>query len=432
MFGRKRREQQALVEQLSAQITDLRDQINNSSSMVSTNDREAIMELFNVQPSYAGPVVNSQTAMKASAVYASVALLAGAVASLPIPVYQRTADGRDRAEHPVWYLLNEQFTPSFSAFAAWEYLISCKLLRGDSYGWLVRNRVGEVEEIIPLPWTQTIVERKNGRNTYYFELDGEYYGVEQEDILHFHSLGFDGVKSPSVIGLAGRQSIGVALAAEEYSARFFSNGARPDFAIKHPGNPGPDQVNLMREKWLERHQGGSRSHLPAMLTGGADIKELSMSAEDSQLLETRRWQVVDIARLFGVPAHMIGEHEKSSSWGSGIEQLGIGFVRWQLNRHLKPIEQELNRKLWPRSARYFVEFNRQGLLAGDSKAEAEYLSKALGGPGTQGYMTVNEVRRIKNLPPMEGGDKLIWAGEKANEEPVAETGTGQPEGGEEV
>lgn len=397
---------------------------------VSTGDREAILDLFNVSASHAGPVVNARTAMRSSAVYACVATIAGAIAALPLPVYQRTADGRERADHPLWWLLNEQPTPGFSAYAFWEYVVSSKLLRGDGLAMIARNNAGQPQALIPLPRGQTLIEKRDGRLVYYVELDGDYIGLDQDDVLHFPSLGFDGIKSPSVISLAAKQGVGVSLAAEEYAGRFFSNGARPDFALSHPGNPTRQQVDLIREMWAERHQGTANRHLPAVLVGGMEVKELTMSAEDSQLLETRKWQVVDIARAFGVPPHMIGETEKSSSWGTGIEQMSIGFVRWTLNRHLKPIEQELNRKLWPRSARYFVEFNREGLMAGDSKAEAEYFTKALGGPGAQGYMTVNEVRRIKNLPPVEGGDILYRPENAGNAQPPAEPDQGQPEGEE--
>lgn len=139
-----------------------------------------------------------------------------------------------------------------------------------------------------------------------------------------------------------------------------------------------------------------------MLVNGGKLTTVSLSAEDAQLLETRKFQVIEIARAFGVPPHMIGETSASTSWGSGIEQMSIGYVRYTLGPHLTRIEQELNRKLWPRSQKYFVEFNRDGLLSGDSKTEAEVFGKALGGPGAQGWMTINEVRRIKNLPPLEG------------------------------
>lgn len=418
-FGKGKRELEAQLAEQTARAAAAEQRLMNQSS-VPTGDREAILELFNVPGSHAGPVVNANTAMRASAVYACVSLIAGAIAALPWPIYERVGDSRKRADHPVWWLLNEQPTACFSSFAFWEYLISCKLLRGDGLAWIVRNNAGEPLELIPLPRDQVIIERRDKRNIYFVELDGEYFGLDQDDVLHFHSLGFDGIKSPSVIGLAGRQSIGVSLAAEEYAARFFSNGARPDVAITHPGSPTPDQVALMREKWMERHQGLAKSHMPAMLTGGATIKELTLSAEDSQLLETRKWQIIDIARIFGTPGHMIGETEKASAWGAGLEQMSIGFVRFTLNRHIRPIEQELNRKLWPRSPRYFVECNRDGLLAGDSKAEAEYFTKALGGPGAQGYMTVNEVRRIKNLPPIEGGEQLYRPEASSNAQPPAE------------
>lgn len=436
MFGRKNRELQATVAEQAARMEALEQQLqtinNHDQSPVSTGDREAILDLFNTGASFAGPVVNSQTAMRSSAVYACVSIIAGAIGSLPLPIYQRTPEGRERVEHPFWWLLNEQPAPCFTAFSFWEYMVSCKLLRGDAFAMIVRNNAGGVEEIIPLPRNQVIPEKRNGRLAYFVQLDGEAFGLDQDDVLHFPSLGFDGVKSPSVIGLAAKQSIGVSLAAGEYAARFFSNGARHDFALSHPGTPTKAQVELIREMWAERHQGPANAHLPAVLVGGMEVKELTMSAEDSQLLETRKWQVVDIARTFGVPPHMIGETDKSSSWGTGIEQMSIGFVRLTLNRHLRPIEQELNRKLWPSSPRYFTEFNREALLAGDSKAEAEYFTKALGGPGAQGYMTVNEVRRIKNLPPVEGGDVLYRPESKSNAQPSAEPDQGQPEGREEV
>lgn len=429
MFGRRKRELEAQLQQQSDRMQDLEQQLaqisNQDHAPVSTGDREAILDLFNVSTSHAGPVVNATTAMRSSAVYACVALIAGAIASMPKPIFERTKTGREAVEHPYWWLINEEPTPCFSAYAFWEYLVSCKLLRADAYAYIVRNGAGVPQELVPVPWPNVIAEKKNRRLVYYIELDGEYIGVDQDDMLHFPSLGFDGVKSQSVIKLAAKQAVGVSLAAEEFAGRFFSNGTRPDFALKHPGNPTREQVSLLREMFAERHQGIGRSHLPAVLTGGMDIAELTMSAEDSQLLETRKWQIIDIARAFGVPPHMIGETEKTSAWGTGIEQMSIGFVRFTLNRHLRPIEQELNRKLWPNSPRYFVEFNRDGLLAGDSKAEAEYFTKALGGPGNRGYMTVNEVRRIKNLPPIAGGDSLYTPENASHAQPPAEPDQGQ-------
>lgn len=127
---------------------------------------------------------------------------------------------------------------------------------------------------------------------------------------------------------------------------------------------------------------------------------------------TRKFEVEEIARIFGVPPHMIAT-EKSTSWGSGIEQMSIGFVRYTLSRYTDPMRQEANRKIWPRSRIYFGEFNKDALLDGDSKTQGEYFGKALGGPGSQGWMTINEVRRLKNLRPIPGGDRLVFAGNTA-------------------
>jgi len=129
------------------------------------------------------------------------------------------------------------------------------------------------------------------------------------------------------------------------------------------------------------------------------------------LLESRQWQVIDIARAFGVPPHMIGETTNASSFGTGIEQMGIGFVKYTLGAHLRRIKDELNRKLF-RTVRYFTEHNVDGLMAGDSKAQGEYFAKALGGPGSQGWLTVNEVRRLKNMQPKDGWDDITKAGSK--------------------
>lgn len=150
--------------------------------------------------------------------------------------------------------------------------------------------------------------------------------------------------------------------------------------------------------------------MPAVLQGGLKIEQLTMTAEDAQLLGTRQYQTEEIARIFGVPPHMIGHTAKTTSWGAGVEQQSIGFVRYTLMRHLDQIRQEVNRKVWPRSRLFFAEHSLDALLEGDSKAQSEFFSKALGGPGAQGYMAVNEVRRLKNLPPLDGYDEIPRAG----------------------
>ncbi len=378
--------------------------------------------------SYAGPAVNERTAMSVGAVFACVRLIAGAIASLPLPVYERTDAGRQRVEgHDYWWFLNEQPNVTMSAAAFWEYLIQSNLLSGDSFA-IIRHPSRSDPRIVgfdPVHPARIQVDRKEGRLKYVvFDDNGAATGYDQDDILHVPGIGFDGLRSMSPIRHAGKQAVGLALAAEEHSARVFSNGARPDFAIEVPGVLKEDQIELMRSTWGDRFGGAPNSHKPVVLTGGVKLHEVSMNAEDAALIATRQFQVIDIARIYGVPPFMIAETEKTTSWGSGVESMGIGFVKYTLRPHLTRIEQELNRKLF-RTSRHYFEFNVDGLMEGDAKTQAEYFGKALGGPGAQGWMTVNEVRRLKNMPPLTDYDNIPRAGAANNGDnnaPNPETG----------
>ncbi|RAH37418.1 phage portal protein [Halomonas sp. SL1] len=373
---------------------------------VSSGDAEGMMELFQAAPSYAGPPVTAETAMRVTAVYACVRMLCGAVSTMPLHIYRRTATGRERVDHELWWLLNQEASPLFTSSAMREFQIASMLLRGDGLAWIRRNRRGEPERLDPLPRQATIIEKTGGRLRYYAHLDEEgYVGIDQDDVLHLPNVGFDGVSSPSVIGLAAKQGIGLAMAAEEYSSRFFSNGARPDHVITTDGTPSQEQIDLIRNNWLRKHQGTANAHLPGMLVGGAQVKQITMTSEDAQLMEARQFQVTDIARAFGLPSWMINANEKSTSWGSGLEQMGLGFIIYTLQPHLTRWAQEINRKLL-RDRNLFAEFNVTALLRGDAKTRAEYYKAGLGGTQNPGYMTPNEVRARENLPPIEGGDQL--------------------------
>lgn len=377
-----------------------------------SSDKVKMLELFSDFPSASGAVVNDRTAMRVSAVYGCVRLIAGAIAGLPLPVYERDGESRKRAEHDYWWLLNEQPCATFSAASWWEFASMQVLLRGDSVAYLVRNRAGFITAIIPWPRSQVEIERVTdgprdpGRLRYYFQAENGYFGADQDDVLHLPGLGFNGCHSMSVIQWGARAGIGIAIKGDEYAGQFFSEGGKPEVAIKSPKTMTPAQQNDFRDAWVAKYGAGRGRAIPLILTEGLDVKELTMSAEDSQIIQTRQWQVIDIARAFGVPPFMIGETEKQTSFGSGIEHMGIGFVRYTLMPHLRRFQQELNRKLF-RTSRYFVEFNVDGFLQGDAKSQGEYFGKALGGPGAQGWMTVNEVRRLKNLPPIDGGDAMF-------------------------
>lgn len=380
---------------------DVTPAVNNSLSLGSAE----LYELLAGSPAASGVAVNEASAMRVTAVYACVRLIAGAIASLPLAVYRRTDDGRERVRNDLWWLLNEQPCPTVSAAVFWEYLLAQMLLSGDALAEIERGRDGAIRGLIPLDSCAVGIRNVSGRLRYEFFRDGQWLGRDQDDILHIPGFGFDGTRGMSVIRHAAREAIGLALAAEAFSSRFFASGAHPDVALKVPGKMTQEQIDNLRRIWASKYGGAHNASLPIVLTEGTDLKEVTLSAQDSQLIEARRFQVADIARAFGVPPHMVGETDKSTSWGSGIEQQGIGFVQYTLAPHLHRIEQEINRKCF-RTERLFVEFNVEGLLRGDSKARAEYYTRALGGTQNPAWMTPNEIRRLENLPPVAGGDHL--------------------------
>lgn len=374
---------------------------------------DAVIDAFGVIPSVAGQSVTPASAMRVAAAFACVRVIAGGISTLPIHSYR--SDGDIKARMPrddLWYKLNEQPSPQFTAASHWEGVSMAQLLRGDSFTWIRRAMNGSIKELMPLPWHCVSPERqRDGSVRYYVRVPeiGINTWLEPAEVLHFPGFGFDGLKSMSVIQYAAKNATGNALAMDEYSGKFFANGAHPSIVLNAPQRMNAEQVERLQSSFAKKYSGSDNFHrLPLVLTEGITAKELSLSAEDSQLLEARKFQVIDIARAFGVPPHMIGETSASTSWGSGIESMSRGFVTYTLQPHLVRIEQELNRKLFPRDSGKFLQFDRDALIEGDSKAQAEYNRAALGGPGTgQGWMTVNEVRRAKGLAPVEGGDVIF-------------------------
>lgn len=374
-----------------------------------SSDAVKMMEIFGDPTTSAGAIVNATTAMRVSAVYSCVALIAGAIAQFPLPIYRRTEVSRERADHDLWWLLNEQFNPIWSAATGWEFVVANILLRGDGICYIQRNRAGDPVGFMPFHRDDVRIDKihpdkpnQSHRLRYNFQTEYGYFGAEQEDVLHFPGFGFNGVSSMSVIQWGARNGIGIAIQGDTHAGKFFSEGGKPEIAIKAPGKMTNDMQQDFVSAWVRKYGGVTANRrIPMILTEGLDLKELTMSAVDQQLLESRQWQVIDIARAFGVPPHMIGETSKTTSWGTGIEQQAIGFVKYALGAHLNRIKDELNRKLFLTS-RHFTEHNTDKLMEGDSKAQGEFFAKALGGPGTQGWMAVDEVRQLKNLKPLGG------------------------------
>lgn len=379
-----------------------------SSSMVRGSDGYSMFAI----PSNAGVPVTESTVMNVSAVYACVQLISGAMASLPLPIYERTAKGRQRVDHPLWWLLNEQPLPRCSASTFWRYMMTSKLLHGDGFALIKRKSAFSPEIVSITPWHPLAVNVfLNGeRLAYQFinyiggqGIESQMY--DQDDVLHFTGVGFNGLRSVSPLRHALRNAAGIALAADKYSAEFFSASAKPEIVIKtEMAKLSTEQKELIIDAWKSIQQ-GDRTR-PGVLGAGMSLQELTINAEEAQLLQSRMFQIEDIARIYGVPPFMIGHTQNTTSWGSGVEQMGIGFVKYTLSQHIVDAEQEINRKLFL-TEKNFCEFNTAGLERGDIKTRNESYRIGLGRAGEPAWLTVNEVRLAENLPPIDGGDVLF-------------------------
>ncbi|HEX5486507.1 MAG TPA: phage portal protein [Limnobacter sp.] len=371
------------------------------SALVKSGDPR-VLDLFGLGEFANGVAVNERTAMQISAVHGCVRVLTGAFSLLPLHLYKETSDGREKvSNHPMRRLLNLQPCPRFSASSWRKYLGKSNLLKGDGFSEIMRGRNNQVLGFLPHHPDFVIVERNGERLDYFVDDNGKRRGVQMEDMLHVPGLGFNGVRSESLIQHYARTSMKGALAADRHAAEFFEKGTMQKFALLSQKNMDDTVLEQFRRQWAETYGGYRNSHKPLVLTGGTEIKELTLSAADAQLLESRAFNVADIARFFGVPPHMIGHTENTTSWGSGIEQMSIAFVIYSLAPFLVDFSQEINRKLFPNED-YFFEFETKALLQGDSKAQAEFLRAALGGSSGPGWMTQDEARRIQNLKPKGG------------------------------
>lgn len=363
------------------------------------------------------PRVNPTSALQISAVYGCVSLLSGAIASLPVGTFRRDEnDDIEAAKHDIWWALNEEMAPRWSAYNGWEFTAGAKLLRGDGFIEIKRQgaRIVGFEPLHPLRVDPKVIHLTNGsRLAYVIQPERDDKGraigrervIDQDDMLHFAGFGFDGRRSLSPLGVALRYPAGVAMATQRYAGEFFANGARPDFVLSTEQNVTVDKLAELQKLWEERHKGFGNAHKPAWLANGLKIQNLTMTLEDAQLLETRKFSVEEICRIYGVPPFMIGHNEKTTSWGTGIEQMGMGFVRYALRPHLSSIKAEINRKCF-RRAGWFAEHVTAALESGDIRSQNESARMSLGRAGEPGWMTVNEVRRMRGLRPVPGGDVL--------------------------
>lgn len=370
-----------------------------------------------------GKYVTERSAMQMTAVYCCVRILSEAVASLPLQFYRYTDDGgKEKAvEHPLYFLLHDEPNPEMTSFIFRETLMTHLLLWGNAYSQIIRNGKGEVVALYPLMPDRMKVDRDEHGRLYYeytvYDSDdvdgrkgtnkvGRTVRLQPHDVLHIPGLGFDGLVGYSPIAMA-KNAIGLAIATEEYGSKFFANGAAPSGVLEHPGTiKDPSKV---RESWQATFGGSGNANKIAVLEEGMKYTPISISPEQAQFLETRKFQIDEIARIFRVSPHMIGDLEKSSF--NNIEQQSLEFVKYTLDPWVSRWEQAMVRALLTpdEKKKYFFKFNVDGLLRGDYQSRMNGYATAR----QNGWMSANDIRELENLdriPAEQGGDLYLING----------------------
>lgn len=378
---------------------------------VSINDPNFWPTLFNYQPTASGQDITPYTAMQVSTVYACVKVLAETMASLPFQVFKRTDEGREVAiNHPLYKLIHNKPNPIQSAFEYWEMAMAHVLLRGNHYSFIELNRAGQLSALWPLnPATMIVeaVESTAGALTIsrylYTRQDGKQIIFRPEDIWHLKDISSDGLVGDSRIAQVANP-IGLAKATEEHGSKYFANNASPGVLLVYPGKLSENARENLKKSFDKNHAGSGNAYKTHVLEEGLEIKHIGMSMEDSQFLETRRFQVEDIARIFRVPSILIQHPDKTATYASS-EQLMLAWVMHTVRPWAKRIENSVDNKFLPGNMHY-AEMNLDGLLRGDIKTRYEGYKVGR----EWGFMSANDIRRLENMNPIGGkGDEYLRA-----------------------
>ena len=344
-----------------------------------------------------GVQVSEDNALTFSAVYAAVRIISETIASIPLNVYQ--ADGETRVKavgHPVQDLLAKAPNSVSSTFTFREAMASNLVLHGNAYAKIEMNAAGRPTALIPLNPMKVEVKVVDGEKVYVFDEKHTYLDYE---ILHFVGLSFNGLTGKSPLSMA-REAVAIGLAAQEYGARFYSNGANAGGVITAPGRLNTEVVKRLRESWNRAQPGLGSSHSTAILEEGMKYEKIGLDPEAAQFLQSRKFQVNEIARIFRIPPSYLADLENSST-RANTEQQAIQFVRDCITPYVRRMEVELNRKLFREDEpNLYAYFTMEGLMRGDQKARYEAYATAR----QWGWLSVNDIRDLENLNPVEGGD----------------------------
>jgi HK97 family phage portal protein len=357
-------------------------------------------ELFGGASTDSGISVTPDTAMTYSAVYAAVRCIAESVSSLPLNYYERLPGGgkMHAKANPLHTLLHDEPNPEMSSLQWREASMAHLLLHGNSYSEIVRDLEGNVVELWPIDPTIVTPKRTDSGELYYDLHRGKAF-ITAGNMLHIPGLSFDGISGMSVIGLA-RQSLGLSMAIEQFGAGYFGRGARPGGVLTFPGQLSPEARQNLRRSFEELHAGGANSHRVALLEAGLKWEAIGVPPDDSQFLQSREFQIIEVARWFNLPPNKLKDLSKTSY--NSLEQMEISFLVDTLRPWLVRWEQQLNRKIIrPKDkGSFFFEFNVDGKLRGEIAARYQSYSVAR----NWGWLSVNEIREKENMNPIEGGD----------------------------
>lgn len=358
------------------------------------------------QESYSGENVTVEGALSVASVLSAFTILMEDTASLPLITYRRLKRGKERdVNSPYYVLLHDMPNPEHTSMVYREFIMGHLLGWGNHFSQKIWDQRGILRELWPLRPDRMQVIRKDGQRQYvYTEMNGNRRAFRQEEIWHIPAFGFDGLIGYSRITLA-RNAIGLSMAAEKYGSNFYKNGANFDIAISHPGELSDDAFKHLTDSVTEKHTGVENSHKPMILEEGMSIEKIGIPPDDAQFIETRRFQLGEIARMFRVPPHMLGDVERTTSWGSGIEQQELGYLSHTLRPWLKRIEQGAHKDLLLESERKdtVIEHLVEDFLRTDIGARMAAYVQAI----TNGIMTRNEARERENLIPMDGLDRML-------------------------
>ena len=352
---------------------------------------------------YSGRRVSPQLAMQLTAVFSCVRVLAESVGMLPCSLYEQLETGNRRAVRERLNRLlsvnpNNYMTPQ----EFWELLIACLCLRGNFYAYKVKA-LGEVVELLPLD-PSSVTPKLNSKWEPEYQVtfpDGRHDTLTQDDIWHVRIFTLDGLTGLSPIAYA-KQAVGLGLATEEHGSRLFGNGAVTSGVLQTDQYLKDDAWERLRTDFENRHQGLVNAHKPMILEMGLKWQQISMTSEDAQFLETRKFQLEENCRIFRVPLHMIQNTDRATF--NNIENLGIGFINYSLVPYLTRIEQRINAGLVKPSKQgvFYAKFNAGALLRGDMKSRFDAYATGI----NWGIYSPNECRELEELNPREGGD--IW------------------------